>query len=110
MDGKEYEVGTPSQLLSAMSGTSLDWAQSMDIKYSYLIKLRGYYHFVLPSEFIEPSAKEARTVTFVVARNVADITDVGEAPTSNTQKLFNWLKCLWQHLIVNGFVRFGCFV
>lgn len=96
MDGKDYEVGTPSKLLTAVSGTSLDWAKGMGIKYSYTIELRGYYGFVLPSKFIEPNAKEARAAAFVVAQNVAGITDAGEAPPSNTPKLFSWLKGLRQ--------------
>ncbi|CAG0879288.1 unnamed protein product [Cyprideis torosa] len=59
--GGNWRSGTASDLLYLSSGTADDWAKAKaGIKYSYTFELRdrGYYGFLLPPGQIIPAAKE----------------------------------------------------
>lgn len=75
LDNQVYKVGPSATLLYPAAGASDDWGKSIGIKYSYTIELRdtGRHGFVLPAEYIIPTAKEAREFAFTVSRAVADI-------------------------------------
>lgn len=76
VDGQEYIVGAPSNVLYPVSGSSADWAKSIGIKYSYTIELRDQdnYGFRLPAEYIVVSAEEAKVAIHVFAQRIAKIT------------------------------------
>lgn len=69
-----YSVGPSGSLLYPAAGASDDWAKSIGIKYSYTIELRdkGQHGFVLPAQFIKPTALEAQEFIHTVARAVAE--------------------------------------
>ncbi|XP_031621116.1 carboxypeptidase B-like [Contarinia nasturtii] len=73
LDGQVYTVGNSADLLYPAAGASDDYGKSIGIKYSYTIELRdtGRYGFILPPEFILPTAKEAHTFVHTIARIVA---------------------------------------
>lgn len=75
LDNQAYTVGPSAALLYPAAGGSDDWAKSIGIKYSYTIELRdkGRYGFVLPAQYIEPTAKEARVFCYTVAKAVGFI-------------------------------------
>lgn len=60
--GKEYIVGSPSNILYVASGSSFDWTKGVaGIKYSFGAELRdqGEYGFVLPASQIRDQGREA---------------------------------------------------
>lgn len=68
-----YTVGNSAGLLYPAAGGSDDWAKAiMKIKYSYTVELRdtGKHGFVLPAEYIIPTAKEAYALVNVVTAQV----------------------------------------
>ncbi|KAF7278955.1 hypothetical protein GWI33_007819 [Rhynchophorus ferrugineus] len=68
--GPSYTVGPAANTLYPAAGGSDDWAKgSMKIKYAYTIELRdnGRYGFVLPANYIQPTAKEALAAVRVIA-------------------------------------------
>ncbi|XP_073978134.1 carboxypeptidase B-like [Rhodnius prolixus] len=68
--GASYSVGNSAKLLYAASGGADDWAKgSAGIKYAYTIELRdqGSFGFVLPAQYIIPTAKEALAAVKTVA-------------------------------------------
>lgn len=67
-----YTVGNSAALLYPAAGGSDDWAKSRGIKYSYTIELRdkGQHGFILPPQFIEPTAKEALAFVHTVAQAI----------------------------------------
>lgn len=75
IDNQVYQVGPSAKLLYPAAGGSDDWAKSINVKYSYTIELRdrGRYGFVLPAQYIVPTAKEAKAFVFAVSRAVANI-------------------------------------
>ncbi|XP_010005681.1 PREDICTED: carboxypeptidase O [Chaetura pelagica] len=58
--GTRYEVGSTSLILYSNSGSSRDWAHMIGIPFSYTFELRdkGAYGFVLPPEQIQPTCEE----------------------------------------------------
>lgn len=56
------------------AGGSEDWGKSIGIKYSHTLELRdtGKHGFILPAEYIEPTAKEARAIAFTISRAIAN--------------------------------------
>nr|CAD7194053.1 unnamed protein product [Timema douglasi] len=71
--GSTYTVGSAATTLYAASGGSDDWAKgSAKIKYTYTIELRdrGYHGFVLPSNYIVPTASEGLAAIKVFAQEV----------------------------------------
>ncbi|XP_055299554.1 carboxypeptidase B-like [Sitodiplosis mosellana] len=74
LDNQKYTVGSSAILLYPAAGGSDDWAKSLGVKYSYTAELRdkGHYGFVLPPEFIEPTAKEARAFVHTVSQAIAN--------------------------------------
>lgn len=75
IDGQIYQVGSSAILLYPAAGGSDDWGKSIGIKYSYTVELRdtGRYGFILPAEYIEPTAKEAREFVFTISRAIANV-------------------------------------
>lgn len=75
VDDQIYAVGPSAQLLYPAAGGSDDWAKSIGIKYAYTIELRdkGRHGFVLPSAYIQPTAKEAQAFVYSIARAVANL-------------------------------------
>lgn len=66
--GTEYEYGTSPSILYLAAGGSDDWAHgAAEIKYAYTFELRdkGSYGFLLPARFIKPTGEE--TVDALVA-------------------------------------------
>lgn len=64
-----YTVGNSATTLYAASGGSDDWAKALlKIKYTYTIELRdkGKHGFVLPAQYIIPTAKEALEAVLTV--------------------------------------------
>lgn len=80
VNGVEYEIGSPTDILYAASGASDDWAKGVaNIKWTYTLELRPgptdpdpdkSYGFQLPSEYISPTAKEAWAGILTVAQRV----------------------------------------
>nr|CAD7425759.1 unnamed protein product [Timema monikensis] len=73
--GSTYTVGSAATTLYAASGGSDDWAKgSAKIKYTYTIELRdrGYHGFVLPSNYIVPTANEGLAAIKVFAQELAN--------------------------------------
>ncbi|KAJ2945718.1 hypothetical protein O0L34_g559 [Tuta absoluta] len=70
--GSQYQVGSSSGLLYPAAGGSDDWAKAQGIKYSYTIELSdtGKYGFILPTQFIEPVAKENYVGLKVLAQEI----------------------------------------
>nr|CAD7455584.1 unnamed protein product [Timema tahoe] len=71
--GSTYTVGSAATTLYAASGGSDDWAKgSAKIKYTYTIELRdrGYHGFVLPANYIVPTASEGLAAVKVFAQEV----------------------------------------
>nr|CAI5848415.1 unnamed protein product [Callosobruchus analis] len=67
--GPRYTVGPAGSTLYPASGGSDDWAKGVaGFKYSYTIELRdtGRYGFVLPANYIAPTAKEALAAVRVI--------------------------------------------
>ncbi|CAG9564627.1 unnamed protein product [Danaus chrysippus] len=58
--GHTYKVGSTKDLMYFAAGTSTDWSYAVaNIKYSYMIELRGKQHrFLLPKEHIIETATE----------------------------------------------------
>jgi len=58
--GTRYVVGQSAETLSPTAGCSDDWARANDIKHAMTFELRdtGRYGFVLPPEYIIPTAEE----------------------------------------------------
>ncbi|NXJ14892.1 CBPO Carboxypeptidase, partial [Odontophorus gujanensis] len=58
--GTSYEVGSTSLILYSNSGSSQDWAHMIGIPFSYTFELRdkGTYGFVLPADQIQPTCEE----------------------------------------------------
>lgn len=64
-----YTVGNSATVLYAAAGGSDDWAKAMlKIKYAYTIELRdtGKHGFILPAQYIVPTAKEALAAVQVI--------------------------------------------
>ncbi|KAM9836015.1 carboxypeptidase O-like [Aulostomus maculatus] len=59
--GMNYTVGTSPAVLYANSGSSRDWAKLQGIPYTYTFELRdkGEYGFLLPENQIQPACEEA---------------------------------------------------
>ncbi|KAL7865497.1 hypothetical protein SRHO_G00107440 [Serrasalmus rhombeus] len=59
--GMEYEAGTPPEILYEFSGSSQDWAWLIGIPFSYTFELRdkAEFGFLLPEEQIQPACEEA---------------------------------------------------
>ncbi|KAM9859983.1 carboxypeptidase O-like [Aulostomus maculatus] len=59
--GMNYSVGTPADVLYAFTGSSQDWARLQGIPYTYTFELRdkGQYGFLLPEDQIQPTCEEA---------------------------------------------------
>lgn len=58
------------------TGGSDDWAKGVaGIKYSYTIELRdrGFFGFVLPAQYIIPTAREALAAVKTLAREAANV-------------------------------------
>lgn len=67
--GSVYTVGNSATVLYAASGGADDWAKAIPkIKYAYTIELRdrGQHGFVLPAQYIIPTAKEALAAVQVI--------------------------------------------
>lgn len=74
--GPSYTVGSSGITLYPASGGSDDWAKgSIKMKYAYTIELRdtGRHGFILPANYIKPTATEAFAALRVVAKAVAAI-------------------------------------
>ncbi|XP_039281417.1 carboxypeptidase B isoform X3 [Nilaparvata lugens] len=74
--GPSYTVGNSAATLYAASGGADDWAKgAAGIKYTYTIELRdnGAYGFVLPAQFIEPTARDAMAAIKVIAEEVYNL-------------------------------------
>ncbi|XP_072473492.1 carboxypeptidase O isoform X2 [Notamacropus eugenii] len=58
--GSNYKVGTTSEMLYFLSGSSRDWAYDIGIPFAYTFELRdnGTYKFVLPENQIQPTCEE----------------------------------------------------
>ncbi|XP_067994438.1 carboxypeptidase O [Melanerpes formicivorus] len=58
--GTDYQVGPTSLILYSNSGSSRDWAHMIGIPFSYTFELRdkGTYGFLLPSDQIQPTCEE----------------------------------------------------
>lgn len=68
--GSVYTVGNSATVLYPASGGSDDWAKAIPkIKYSYTIELRdrGRHGFILPAQYIIPTAKEALAAVQVIS-------------------------------------------
>ncbi|XP_043288591.1 carboxypeptidase B-like isoform X2 [Venturia canescens] len=66
-----YTVGNSANTLYPAAGGSDDWAKArLKIKYSYTIELRdrGKHGFILPAQYIVPTAKEALAAVEVFTR------------------------------------------
>ena len=73
--GKVYEVGSVSQVIYEVSGSSLDWALGVaGIHYVYGMELRdtGRFGFYLPAHEIVPTAEEVWAWHEVAAREIID--------------------------------------
>jgi hypothetical protein len=58
------------------TGASDDWAKgAAGIKYAYTIELRdrGYFGFILPVQYILPTAREALAAVKTLAREIANV-------------------------------------
>uniref|UniRef100_R4FI40 CARB-SepT-1 n=1 Tax=Sepioteuthis australis TaxID=61682 RepID=R4FI40_9MOLL len=63
VDGKQFTVGTPPDILYIATGGAYDWAKlKMNIKYAYAFELRpsqnGRNGFIIPKRNIKPSSLE----------------------------------------------------
>lgn len=70
VSGISYKVGPAANTLYPAAGGSDDWAKGVaKIKYAYTIELRdtGRYGFILPANFIDPTAQEALAAVRVFA-------------------------------------------
>ncbi|CAH0563476.1 unnamed protein product [Brassicogethes aeneus] len=68
--GPSYTIGPAGGTLYPASGGSDDWAKGvMKMKYAYTIELRdsGRFGFVLPANYIQPTAREALAALKVIA-------------------------------------------
>ncbi|XP_043849294.1 carboxypeptidase O [Dromiciops gliroides] len=61
--GSNYRVGSTSEMLYLLSGSSRDWAYDIGIPFSYTFELRdnGTYKFMLPEDQIQPTCEETTT-------------------------------------------------
>ncbi|XP_075067481.1 carboxypeptidase A6 [Mixophyes fleayi] len=66
--GIRYKHGPASTILYLSSGSSMDWAYSNGIPYSFAFELRdrGYYGFLLPESLIRPTCTE----TMLAVKNI----------------------------------------
>ncbi|KAG8441965.1 hypothetical protein GDO86_010952 [Hymenochirus boettgeri] len=66
--GTRYKHGPASTTLYLTSGSSMDWAYSKGIPYSYAFELRdtGHYGFLLPESLIRPTCTE----TMLAVKNI----------------------------------------
>uniref|UniRef100_A0A8B9RZT2 Carboxypeptidase O n=1 Tax=Accipiter nisus TaxID=211598 RepID=A0A8B9RZT2_9AVES len=71
--GTRYEVGSTSLILYSNSGSSRDWAHMIGIPFSYTFELRdkGSYGFVLPPDQIQPTCEE----TMLAVTTIIDYID-----------------------------------
>ncbi|XP_068931373.1 LOW QUALITY PROTEIN: carboxypeptidase O [Petaurus breviceps papuanus] len=58
--GSNYKVGSTSEILYFLFGSSRDWAYDMGIPFAYMFELRdnGTYKFALPENQIQPTCEE----------------------------------------------------
>ncbi|XP_027729278.1 carboxypeptidase O [Vombatus ursinus] len=58
--GSNYRVGSTSEMLYFLSGSSRDWAYDIGIPFAYTFELRdnGTYKFMLPENQIQPTCEE----------------------------------------------------
>ncbi|KAJ8687276.1 hypothetical protein QAD02_023070 [Eretmocerus hayati] len=71
-----YTVGNSASTLYAAAGGADDWAKAhVKVKYAYTVELRdrGQHGFVLPANFIKPTAEEALAAVQEVAKAVRQI-------------------------------------
>ncbi|XP_063977152.1 carboxypeptidase B-like isoform X1 [Diachasmimorpha longicaudata] len=69
--GSVYTVGNSATTLYAAAGGADDWAKAyLKIKYAYTIELRdkGKHGFILPANYIIPTAKEALAAVLTVTK------------------------------------------
>ncbi|KYN09226.1 PREDICTED: carboxypeptidase B-like [Trachymyrmex cornetzi] len=72
-DNTEYTVGNSAITLYPAAGGSDDWAKALlKIKYAYTIELRdtGRHGFLLPPQYIIPTAKEALAAVKVITGTI----------------------------------------
>uniref|UniRef100_A0A8C2YDQ6 Carboxypeptidase O n=2 Tax=Coturnix japonica TaxID=93934 RepID=A0A8C2YDQ6_COTJA len=71
--GTSYQVGSTSLILYSNSGSSRDWAHMIGIPFSYTFELRdkGTYGFVLPPDQIQPTCEE----TMLAVTTIIDYVD-----------------------------------
>ncbi|XP_063242988.1 carboxypeptidase B-like [Bacillus rossius redtenbacheri] len=72
--GSYYTAGSSATTLYPASGGSDDWAKGVaKVKYAYTIELRdkGRYGFILPANYIIPTAKEGLAAIKIIAQEVA---------------------------------------
>ncbi|XP_076040888.1 carboxypeptidase B-like [Oratosquilla oratoria] len=75
INGTEYMVGSVTELLYVASGSSDDFAKGVvNIPYTYSVELRdrGRYGFILPPEYIEPTAMETLEGMLAMTRVLAE--------------------------------------
>ncbi|PNF39401.1 Carboxypeptidase B [Cryptotermes secundus] len=74
--GASYTVGGAAATLYPASGGSDDWAKgAAGIKYSYTIELRdrGFFGFILPVQYILPTAREALAAVKTLASEITNV-------------------------------------
>lgn len=74
--GARYTVGGAAAILYPAAGASDDWAKgAARIKYTYTIELRdrGSFGFILPVQYILPTAREALAAVKTLASEIANV-------------------------------------
>ncbi|XP_072541176.1 carboxypeptidase O-like [Salminus brasiliensis] len=102
--GKEYEAGTPPEILYEFSGSSKDWARLAGIPFSYTFELRdkGEFGFLLPEEQIQPACEEAyagarHIITYVHDKTFTDSNNAGAMSIS----MVLWATVLTSYLTIS---------
>ncbi|XP_036609220.1 carboxypeptidase O [Trichosurus vulpecula] len=70
--GSNYKVGSSSEMLYSLSGSSRDWAYDIGIPFAYTFELRdnGTYKFMLPENQIQPTCEETMTAVLCMLEEI----------------------------------------
>uniref|UniRef100_A0A8C3SQ78 Carboxypeptidase O n=1 Tax=Chelydra serpentina TaxID=8475 RepID=A0A8C3SQ78_CHESE len=81
--GTNFTVGPSSLVLYKTSGSSRDWAHMIGIPFSYTFELRdkGAYGFILPPDQILPTCEETTTAVMTIIEYVNQKDAVGAGET-----------------------------
>ncbi|KAH1184940.1 hypothetical protein KIL84_012881 [Mauremys mutica] len=99
--GTNFTVGPTSLVLYKNSGSSRDWAHMIGIPFSYTFELRdkGAYGFILPPDQIQPTCEETTTAVMTIIEYVNQKYFPNSAVAVTSGSLWLWLIVLFTRIL-----------